>query len=223
MSNRAYPRSSQRGGHRGRGFGRGRGRGQGRGNSRQHPYAADTSNSVTPRRELAVTIPDMSGYESGLPDFADKTKLVEARKRELQSEEGLRLLQTSFTWQPTTPRIRDFVQQEELLAKLEELREEYRERCRSSIQEHCELHRRNNQAIIAEIRKDNNLPADERAQIMTEVTNMVDTKLSYLESLLLKVMANQEGKANQANNPGQANQVDNPGQTNQSNNPNEED
>lgn len=180
-------RGSWRSGGRTRGRGSSRGRGRG---LRHHPYAerAEGGTTGTTHVQFRVNEPNISNYEDRVPDFPDKARLLEAKRREQCSLEGLKLVKANFTWQPNSPMVPGFVHEEELKTALEELRVEYRERCREKIQEHCERHLSNNKQILQEIEEANNIMASE-TNIMARVKHMVEERMSKLEAMLKSALS----------------------------------
>jgi hypothetical protein len=172
------PRDYQRGQ---RGRGQTRGRGRGRATGRPTPYDP-------PRRRFGVTPADLTSYEASLPSTmttADRDRLLNAKRRELHSQEAIKLLDSSFTWQPSSPSCPHFPDLEaELVPIMEANRVAYREKQFSDIRAYCVRKLANNSQIVREMEAAHNMGGNMREWVENKMAEQYKSLASLVQQAL---------------------------------------
>jgi hypothetical protein len=158
-----------------------------RGRGRHTPYPGRAS-------RFNIETPDVYDYSKLIPrENPDKARMVEAKKRERICLEGLRQLDSNFTWNPNTPQLPGSIEETALRTTLEELSREYKDRVVTAVSDHYNSHLANNRAILEEMEARHNIVAPEassyqppvsESRIMANVGKLMTAQFQELKALL---------------------------------------
>ena len=126
--------------------------------------------------------------------------MLAAKERVLRCQQGLDLANGHFTFKPTIPQTPGFHEEAALQEKLKEAGDQYKDRCKELILEHCTTLLNNNEQILQELERENPPAATSPSPeaIMARVAEMMEGIETRIMGALPATIAHVMGAASTA-------------------------